>query len=779
MTNQFLYPLNIAPPDRIGGKARQLQFLQKHSVKVPETHVCVFIEEGLKSEEVLAALGDELTKKIDLSKRYAVRSSANVEDGARYSFAGQFETVLDVAGLDALTGAIAKVWVSAKVEGLRPYLTKSGLTYDDLQMGVIVQEMVAPVMSGVAFSKNPITGMDETIVEAVAGSGELLVQEGMTPFRWVHKWGEWMAQPEASPVKLDVIAEVVAQTKQLAVAFGAPVDLEWVYDGTAVTYVQIREITALKGMQVYSNRISREVLPGLIKPLIWSVNVPLVNSAWIDIFTELIGPNEIDPDDLSKSFHYRAYFNMSTLGRVFMALGMPTEVLELMMGIEGGAEKPRFKPSGQTYRHLPRMIRFMLDKLRFGRKLDAFLPEMAKTYAEFERVELSGLDESALLREIDKLYAFTQKSAYANIVGPLLMAVHNNMLQKRIEKLGVDYVNFDLMENMSELESFDPNIHLQKLHDEFSKLADELKTAVSTTTTFDDFLALNSGAALTQFQDNISAFIRQFGHFSDSGNDFSMQPWRENRELVLKMIINYEWVDGTSEKVTWQDLPVSGLQAWRLQPSYRRARQFRLYREAVSYRYTHGYGLFRNYFLALADRLVARRLLLDRQDIFYLYLDEVRLLVENGRLSTPHHDLITTRQQEMEAAQTAILPEIIYGEDAPPLETAVSGQQKLNGVPTSRGYHQGPVRVIQSVTEFDKMVPGAVIVIPFSDVSWTPLFTKAGAVIAESGGMLSHSSIVAREYNLPAVVSVNGACRLLSDDQIVSVDGYKGEISIQ
>lgn len=779
MTNQYLYPLETAPSNRIGGKATQLQFLQKQSVKVPETQVCIFIEKVLGQQDVLPVLRDELANTLDLNKRYAVRSSANVEDGARYSFAGQFETVLDVYGLDALLLAIEKVWSSVRAEGLRPYLTKSGLTYDDLQMGVIVQEMVSPVMSGVAFSKNPITGMDETIVEAVAGSGELLVQEGVTPFRWVHKWGEWMTQPEVPPVNLDVIADVVTQTKQLAVMFGAPVDLEWVFDGTAVTYVQIREITALKGMQVYSNRISREVLPGLIKPLIWSVNVPLVNSAWIKIFTELIGPNEINPDDLSKSFHYRAYFNMSTLGRVFTALGMPTEVLELMMGIEGGEEKPRFKPSGQTYRHLPRMVGFMLDKLRYGRKLDAFLPVMAQTYAEFERVDLSQLDEGMLLREIDKLFLFTQQSAYSNIMGPLLMAVHNNMLQKRIEKLGVDYVKFDLMENMPELETFDPNIHLQRLHDEFSELPDEVKTAVQVTTSFDEFLALKDSASLAQFQDGVLAFVDQFGHFSDSGNDFSMQPWRENRELVLKMIINYEWVDGLTEKVKWQDLPVSGLQAWRLKPTYRRARQFRLYREAVSYRYTHGYGLFRNYFLALADRLVARGLLSDREAVFYLYLDEVRQLVENGRLPTPHLDLITQRQQEMEAAQDAILPEIIYGEEAPPLETAVTDQQKLNGVPTSRGYHQGPVRVIQSVTEFDKMVPGAVIVIPFSDVSWTPLFTKAGAVIAESGGMLSHSSIVAREYNLPAVVSVNGACRLLSDDQIVSVDGYKGEISIQ
>ena len=138
--------------------------------------------------------------------------------------------------------------------------------------------------------------------------------------------------------------------------------------------------------------------------------------------------------------------------------------------------------------------------------------------------------------------------------------------------------------------------------------------------------------------------------------------------------------------------------------------------------------------------------------------------------------LIQTRKQEMEAAQDVILPEIIYGDQPPPLETYNENQERLSGIPTSGGYFQGPVRVIRSISEFDRMVPGAVLVVPFSDVSWTPLFARAGAVVAESGGILSHSSIVAREYKVPAVVSVTGACRILQDDMHVIVDGFKGEV---
>jgi len=101
----------------------------------------------------------------------------------------------------------------------------------------------------------------------------------------------------------------------------------------------------------------------------------------------------------------------------------------------------------------------------------------------------------------------------------------------------------------------------------------------------------------------------------------------------------------------------------------------------------------------------------------------------------------------------------------------------LSGTPTSRGYYQGAARVVRGIKDFEKVQTGDVLIVPFSDVGWTPLFSRAGAVIAESGGMLSHSSIVAREYDIPAVVSVSGACQI-ADGKLVTVDGYRGEVTI-
>jgi pyruvate,water dikinase len=101
----------------------------------------------------------------------------------------------------------------------------------------------------------------------------------------------------------------------------------------------------------------------------------------------------------------------------------------------------------------------------------------------------------------------------------------------------------------------------------------------------------------------------------------------------------------------------------------------------------------------------------------------------------------------------------------------------MSGTPTSRGYYTGPVKIVRGLQDFQKLETGDVLVVPYSDVGWTPLFARAGAVIAESGGMLSHSSIIAREYGIPAVVSVVNA-GMLKDGQCVCVDGYLGMVTV-
>jgi len=639
-------------------------------------------------------------------------------------------------------------------------------------MAVIVQEMVHPIVSGVSFSRNPTTGLDEIVVEAIQGSGEALVQEGVTPGRWMYKWGEWIDRPEEGAIGLDLIEEVVGGTRAIAKAYGQPVDLEWVYDGRHIHWVQLREITSL-GVSVYSNRISKEVFPGIIKPLVWSVNVPLVNGAWVRLFTELIGPNDIDPNSLAKSFYYRAYFNMGAIGEIFEMLGLPREALELLMGIErGGSERPSFKPTPRTYSLFPRMLRVALEKLRFERRIEAFLPAIRQRYEALRGEPLDELGEKELIARIDRLYELTQEAAYYNIVTPLLMQMYNRALTSQLSRLEVDSERFDLTGDMPELEQFDPNPHLAELGREYRALDEGVRARVLASSC-DEFREL---PGIDQFRAAVDQFVGRFGHLSDSGNDFSSVPWREAPGLILKMIANYTPPDERPrDTLQLRDLRVSPIEGPWLKWTHGKARRFRLHREAVSSLYTFGYGLFRDHFLALGDHFVRRGILVSRGDIFYLHLGEVKEIVAGILTGADAQDRVARRKREIRECEDIVPPSVIYGDR--PIPPAARTGSRLRGTPTSRGYYAGPVRVVRGLRDFDRLREGDILVVPYSDVGWTPLFTRAGAVIAESGGILSHSSIIAREYGIPAVVSVPGACQL-EDNTMVTVDGYRGEITI-
>jgi phosphohistidine swiveling domain-containing protein len=776
MQSQYLFDLDHAVRrENVGSKASKLQLLPGGGFTTPRAFVCTWdAHQEYKDgrEEIITVLRSEIEHTLDLDCAYAIRSSANLEDGLERSFAGQFKSVLNVRGVDEILQAIWSVWASTDSPGVVAYLDKMALGPSDLHMAVILQEMVDPVVSGVAFSKNPLTGMDEIIVEAVEGSGELLVQDGITPSRWIHKWGAWIVEPETEGTQPDLLEQVVRETKAIAAMYGRPVDLEWVFDGQELYWVQLREITAAD-INVYSNHISREVFPGIIKPLVWSVNVPLVNGAWVRLIRELIGPNDIDPDSLAKCFYYRAYFNMGALGRVFEALGMPRETLELLMGIDiGGPEKPSFRPGRQAVRHLARMLRLVADKLAFERRIRRYLPGARERFAAFRAVPTTELTERELLNAIDGLFPVAQEAAYFNIVTPLLMQVYTQVLKARLQRLGVDYESIDLTKDLFELKQYQPNVHLDALHQLYIEMDEQTRMRVKETS-YAEFLQLSDVAVL---QREFVRFMDDFGHLSDSGNDFSEKPWREDPDLILRMMIDYHAPgDASSDAVRFDDLDLPSVRKLFLRPIYHRARRFKLHREAVSSLYTYGYGLFRDYFLELGSRFVERGVLLAREDIFFLQFDEVRSVVLSDETDPDYRERIDERKAEIEECRKILPPTVIFGDEALPVHKPADAT--LKGTPTSRGIHTGRARVVQGIRDFPKLKDGDVLVIPFSDVGWTPLFTRAGAVVAESGGILSHSSIVAREYGIPAVVSVPGACQL-DDGAIVTVDGFQGEIIV-
>jgi len=774
---RYLYELGKwHRPPHVGGKALGLHWLLRHKMDTTRAWACTWDAHRASQQgrpNVLADLCAELDRVLEPGRSYAVRSSANVEDHSAHSFAGQFRSVLDVRGSEAIAEAIASVWDSAKAPGAVAYSDAVRQRTDGIEMGIVIQEMVTPVYSGLSFSKHPTTGMDETLVEGIRGSGEALVQTGVTPERWRNKWGAWLETPQEPVLPIAVVDEVVARTRQIARAYGKPVDLEWVYDGERVRWLQVRAITGIDRIDVYSNRISGEFLPGIILPLVWSINVPIVNSAWIALLTELVGPNDLTPERLARSFYYRAYFNMQPFGEIFARVGLPRESLELMMGLDpGGDEKPSFRPGWRALRLLPRLVGFALAKIGFSRRTPRILQQARVGFGTYAPNGLETLSDAHLIERIDALRAHTQHVAYLNIVIPLLMQFFHMLLRVALDRAGIDYEHLDLMADMPEMDALNPNTYLAALKRTFDTLTPDIRERVLG----------RSNAALTDIpealplREGLDAFMERFGHFSDSGNDLSRMTWRETPKLVLRMVSEFSLRQSASQALPWARLPLSGLQRALFTPIYARARRYRWLRERVSSLYTFGYGLLRPHLLALGDRLVRRGLIRRRDDVLYLEYDTLSRACADGTGMEAMGDLVERRKREVDRVRDIAPPTIIYGQDEPPLDHQASST--LAGTPTSRGRHTGPARIVRGLADWDKVREGDVLIVPYSDVGWTPLFAKAGAVVAESGGILSHSSIVAREMGIPAVVSVPGATGL-AEGTLITVDGFKGEIAIR
>jgi pyruvate,water dikinase len=761
------------PPASVGNKAVNLRKLAGIGMKTPQTYAIKWeaYQRYVKDDDrLIDELRTEIAETIEPGKTYAVRSSANIEDSMDRSFAGQFKSVLHAQGVNSVLQAVWAVWSSAQTPAVKTYLERHNVPTSELAMAVIIQEMVKPVLSGVALSRNPVTGGDDIVVEAVKGEGTQLVQSGATPLRWVNKKGYWVekANGEETDVPLSLIEEVIAGTRVIAQRLRHPVDLEWVHDGSDLYWVQVRAITTSNNRNVYSNYIPREMLPGMIKPLIFSVNIPLVNSVWIRWMSEITGDLGLKPEDLAKSFYYRVYFNMGALGDIFEGLGFPRDSVEMIMGsLPRGAVRHSFKPSFKTFTRLPWMVWFTIDKWNFGSKMRRALPGLAERVKATPYLDLDEWSESDLLAAVDRHYKLMQEVAYYNVMGPMLMGMYNNMLKSQLGKRGVEFGNFDLTEGMDEIAEYDPATHLRRLHAQFCALPPEVQEKMRSVS-YVEFQRMTEAG---DFPQKVAQLIEEFGHLSDNGNDFSAVPWREQPEMVLQLVTDFAPKKEEGKKVTLSDLKASGM----LKFFYKRAREFRLLREQVSGLYTYGYGLFRYYFLALGRHFVRRGLIDAPEDIFFLTFSQVRDLV-NGK--QPAEDLrgeVARHKADMERYKDILIPTVIYGDEIPPVHEP--NMDVMSGIATSIGHYTGRVKVVKGIQDFQKVKHGDVLVVPYSDVGWTPLFARAGAVVAESGGLLSHSSIVAREYNIPAVVSVEGAT-LLPDETTVTVDGHKGEVLI-
>ena len=206
-------------------------------------------------------------------------------------------------------------------------------------------------------------------------------------------------------------------------------------------------------------------------------------------------------------------------------------------------------------------------------------------------------------------------------------------------------------------------------------------------------------------------------------------------------------------------------------------------------------GVLRPPCLALGRKLCAAGLLGAPDDAFYLRLDELQRLARTGQvgveIALDHRSLIDARRADR-AHWLGIVPPFIIGTPDPAVRDDVvkdvgrftglgleDGEPRvLRGGGASRGIVQARARVVLSMADADKLAPGEVLVCRMTSPAWTPLLARAGAVVADSGGILAHCAIVARELAIPCVVGVGIATDRIADGMLVTVDGAQGLVRL-
>jgi pyruvate,water dikinase len=809
-----------------GGKGASLAWLRKAGFQVPpgfvitvaafeemlraadiklSSHKEAWTQEGLeqiRQRIVARPTPDGLASQIETAYRglgiVAVRSSMVGEDGMVASFAGQLDTVLNVQGLDRILDAVKQCWASLFNWRMFQYLNQreadlQHALLETLSMAVVVQRMVDAEAAGVAFSADPVTGQGNLIIEAARGLGDAVVKGLVQPDRYVvdarNVVAETTAVDKGSPVLTeDLILRLAAIVRRVASARECPQDIEWAWDGDSFHLLQCRPITSLLGKTVYSNRMVSEMVPGLIKPLVWHTNtMSKVRNVFGRIFSELLGDADIDYESMVKRIHSRIYVNVTLWSNLFERVGMPGNFFEMITRDET-VQRRRPKLGPRNLGAVARLLRFAWRHSRVVDDTTAFVQRHQQELEPYRGTSFSAVEPQELVKRYEALARLHGETQWFVFIGPVNMTIRNRMLNRLVERRAPDVMPSDLIRGLVGLKALEPNRELQRLAALAAALdskAQRLLAEGDDETIRHVLSSSDQGQALVGAVD---AFLKRYGFLSTSGTDFAGTSWVEDPTVIWRCIgrsAAYPMERRTEDVVALRQTARQRVRA-ALNPLERLLFDRLLtstvslidLREQVSLLMSEDAFHMRRIFLALADHLVAGGLLAERDDIFYLTYGEL-LQVVDGQLDPDFvNETVGARKIAMERDAQIEPPDTVCGDVVPThLVSLPPDQEYLVGIRGSSGLASGSARIVLEPSQAPvSLTRDDILVVPFTDVGWTPLLAGIGGIVAETGGQLSHTAIVAREYGLPAVVSVSQATRLIQDGQRVTVDGDSGRV---
>ena len=795
------------------------------------------IRDLIKQSAIPAAIEQEITEAyLELSKELeqpelpvAVRSSATAEDLPGASFAGQQDTYLNIRGVPALLEHSRLCWASLWSHPAVTYRHEQGFKHDKVFLCIVVQAMIEAEVAGILFTANPVNGdRDEALLNASWGLGEAVVSGLVTPDTITVRRSESRILDYAIGSKemaihyadgggiLEIdttedqrtgqalsnqhvleLAEIGGNIEQ---HYGSPQDIEWALLGGKWYVLQSRPITTLRDPEEQQDEYNRsmfiEIFPDPLSPVFASIMVPLFGSM-LDFTFKYWGFSI--PKDRSA---VGLYYNQPYLNKDYIEEAFSTLTPEVSEPLVSAITNPFGRHGEETKRELSLpYLRLVFNTLRFMIRFPKQMPDLIANYQDqVTTLEAVPLEEASDQRLIDTVRELVFDDASPLVNYDFLMIV---VIRRNYELLGT-FLESSFGERTEELKAklvsgvtgnvtMETNKHLWDLA-QTAKASPEVTRILRETDDQEVGAALRDMPEAAPFREHLDTFLSEYGH-REIRMDIYYPTWGEDPAPVYSFVRGYLDADESQsphvqqarlveERNELTEEALAGVEQglvgrYLLSPIFRWVlHQTQLHtreRDTMHFELTRLFPLARRVLQELGERWAQRGLIDQPEDVYFLTLakmDEVAERQESAK------DKVLEARQEFDANLRRPWPNTIRGEEEIYPQAEIT-EGDLQGVAGSPGVVSGPARVVRGPDEFGTLQRGEILVAPLTNPTWTPLFAVASAVITEVGGILSHGAIVAREYGIPAVMSVPGATQSLSDGQMITVDGNRGVVVVE
>jgi len=751
----------------------------------------------------------------------AVRSSATAEDLPEASFAGQQETFLNIRGAEDLLEAVKKCWASLWTARAIAYRIKNNIDQNSVALAVVVQEMVDAEAAGILFTANPINGhRDEMVINAAWGLGEAIVGGLVSPDTIVadKATGKVKKYDVAEKTVITVLTEsgtgeetlndarrrsrvmkdadvvtLIDIARKIESFYGSPQDIEWCHANGNFYIVQSRPITAFpdmpssvewklpKGAYAAMRNNIVELMADPLSPLFATLGLSAINVS-LHRLLDSFGMRGIMPRGIIIVVNEYAYFNgsLNAHGMARLLFGMG-KIAKMMF--TGAVE--RWTEDGRPHYH------------------QTVADWQVKNWRSFSSVEL--VESARLLTEsaIDAYGALVSGVIPAAwITEAMFTKMYDRLIKRRADPSAPTYLlGYDSLPIRADKSLYSLAEWAQE-HLALAQLLERTPTVKLVTMSERNVVPSDVAPAVwNEWCERFHQHLREYGHMLYD-LDFAHPVPADDPAPVLDTLTLYLSGRGTNpyrrqresaerreQAVATMNLHLKGLRLKWFKKYLASAQRYAPLREDGLAEIGLAYTLIRQMLRELGDRFTKHQVIATANDIFWLTQEEVESIatrLDSEQFAESLTEKIPGRKAEHRAAQRAnppmALPQMkILGFDLMSLKDKRGRRNKGNvikGVAASPGNATGTARVLHSPEDFSQMRPGDVLVAPITTPAWTPLFAMASAIVTDVGGPLSHGSIVAREYGIPAVLGTGVATRRVQNGQIITVDGSEGIVSL-